>query len=229
MNKEGQKGIAELLRELLKERGINPEKLSYATNVPIRFIAALLEDNFKDLPAKPYVRGYLIKIAAVLGIEDEVIMAAYRESTEIRSSGGKDRLPMNRFAIQKINKNFIVGGLIIAGLLIFLSFRINDIIGKPTLQVNLPEDPFSTSEQIIKITGKVSTGDELTLNQEIVYTNPDGTFEKDVTLSPGLNTLEFKATRFLGRETKIVRQIVYEEPQPLIEINPSINQENKTQ
>jgi len=209
----------------LAERGINPEKLSYVTNIPTRFITALLEGNFKELPAKPYVRGYLIKIAAALGVENEVIMGAYRESMEIRSSGGKDRLPMNRFAIQKINKNFVVGTVIVAGLLIFLGLRINDIMGTPTLQVNLSESPSTTTNQTLKITGKMSARDKLTLNQEIVYTNQDGTFQKDVTLSPGLNTFEFDATRFLGRETKIVRQVVYEEPQPVIQDN----QQNKTQ
>ena len=207
----------------MEERGINPEKLSYVTNIPTRFITALLGGNFKELPAKPYVRGYLIKIAVVLGIEEEVIMEAYRESTEIRSSGGKDRLPMNRFAIQKINKNFIVGTVIALGLIIFLGLRINDIMGTPTLQVNLPENPYSTTDQTLKITGRMSAKDKLTLNQEIVYTNQDGTFQKDVTLSPGLNTFEFNATRFLGRETKIVRQVVYEVPQPVIQSNQGSN------
>ena len=98
-------------------------------------------------------------------------------------------------------------------------------MGTPTLQVNLSESPSTTTNQTLKITGKMSARDKLTLNQEIVYTNQDGTFQKDVTLSPGLNTFEFDATRFLGRETKIVRQVVYEEPQPVIQDN----QQNKTQ
>lgn len=224
MNRGGQKGISELLVELLEERGINPEKLSYVTNIPTRFVDALLEGDFKKLPAKPYVRGYLIRIAAALGVADEIIMEAYRESTEIRSSGGKDKLPINRFAIQKINKNFAVGVVVILGLLIFLGLRINDIMGTPTLQVNLSENPSSTTNQTLKITGKVSAKDKLTLNQEIVYTNQDGTFQKDITLSPGLNTFEFDATRFLGRETKIVRQVVYEVPQQAIPDNQSGNQ-----
>ena len=155
------------------------------------------------------------------------------ESTEIRSSGGKDKLPMNRFAIQKINKNFIIVAVVILGLLIFLGLRINDIMGTPTLQVNLPENPFSTNDQTLKIIGKMSAKDKLTLNQEIVYTNRDGTFQKDVTLSPGLNTFEFDATRFLGRETKIVRQVVYEEPQPVTPDNQVVTKittiKNKSQ
>lgn len=208
-----------MLVELLEERDINPEKLSYATNVPIRFITALLEGNFKDLPAKPYVRGYLIKIATALSVANEIVIEAYLESTEIRSSGGKDKLPINRFSIQKMNKNFVVVAVLIVGLLIFLGFRINDIMGTPTLQINLPENPISTTEQTFKITGKISARDKLTLNQEIVYTNEDGSFEKEVTLSLGLNTFEFDAIRFLGREIKIIRRVVYEPPQPIIQNN----------
>ncbi len=219
MNREGQKGISELLEELLKERGISPEKLSYVTNIPIRFVTALLDGDFKKLPAKPYVRGYLIKIAAALGVAEEIIMESYRESAEIKSSGSKDKLPINRFAIQKINKNFIIGAAVALGLLIFLGFRINDIMGTPTLQVNLSENPSTTTNQTLNITGRISAKDKLTLNQEIVYTNQDGTFQKEITLSPGLNTFEFGATRFLGRETKIIRQVVYEASRPVIQNN----------
>lgn len=229
MNREGQKGISDLLEELLEKRGISPEKLSYVTNIPIRFINALLEGNFKKLPAKPYVRGYLIKIAGVLSVDEKIIMDAYRESTEIRSSGGKDKLPINRFAIQKINKNFIIWIAVAFGLLIFLGLRINDIMGTPTLQVNLSENFSTTTNQTLKITGRVSANDKLTINQEIVYANKDGSFEKDITLSPGLNAFEFDVTRFLGREIKISRQVVYEESQPIIPNNQNSNRQNKTQ
>lgn len=211
-NNNESKHISELLSELIEERGISAEKLSLTTNIPHRFITALLDGDFKRLPAKPYVRGYLLKISTVLNVDSALILKSYKDAVEIQASGEKDRLPENRFAIQKINKNFIIVFLILIIAIGFLAFRIKDILGAPTIEVSLPGNTLVTKEKAIKVSGKINPKDRLTLNQEIVYTDEAGKFEKEVNLSPGLNTFELNAKRFLGRETKVVRQIFYEEP-----------------
>ena len=212
MNNNETKHISELLQELMQERNISVDKLALVTNIPRRFVVALLDGDFKRLPAKPYVRGYLTRIAAAMSVEPTTLLKAYKDSTEVRSSGEKDVLPANRFAIEKINKNFIIVFLIIVIIAGFLVWRMKDILGKPSIEVNLPETTLVTQEQVIKISGTINPKDRLTLNQEMIYTDETGKFEKEISLSPGLNTLEFDAKRFLGRETKIVKQILYEEP-----------------
>ena len=210
--------ISELLGQLMQEHGITVEKLAFTTNIPHRFVAALVNGDFKRLPAKPYVGGYLSKIAAALNVDSTVLLKAYKESTEIMRSGENDKLPVNRFAIQNINKNFIIVFLVVILVVGFLSWRMKDILGTPSLRVSLPETTLVSQEQVIKVSGQVSSGDQLTLNREIVYTDEVGVFEKDINLTPGLNTLEFDVKRFLGRETKVIRQIFYEEQlKPIVE------------
>jgi len=212
MNNNETRHISELLQELMQERSISVDKLSLVTNIPRRFVVALLEGDFKRLPAKPYVRGYLARIAAAMSIDPTILLKAYKNSTEVRSSGEKDVLPVNRFAIRKANKNFIIVFLIIVIIAGFLAWRMKDILGKPSIEVGLPETTLVTREQIIRISGTINPKDRLTLNREMIYTDEAGKFEKEVSLSPGLNTLEFNVKRFLGRETKVVKQILYEEP-----------------
>lgn len=202
----------------MQERSVSVDKLALVTNIPSRFIAALIEGDFKRLPAKPYVRGYLIKIATALNVERELLLKTYKETTEMKSSGGKDTLPVNRFAIQRMNKNSVIIVLLIIIIAGFLAFRIKDILGTPSIDVDLPENTLVAKEEIIKVSGNINPKDRLTLNQEIVYTDEAGKFEKEVSLSPGLNTLEFDVKRFLGRETKIIRQIFYEKPVNNIQI-----------
>ena len=38
----------------------------------------------------------------------------------------------------------------------------------------------------------------------------DGKFLKDYNLQPGTNEIEIKAKRFLGKEIKVVREIIYQ-------------------
>ncbi len=212
------KHISELISGLMQERSVNVDKLALVTNIPRRFISALIEGDFKRLPAKPYVRGYLTKIAAALNIEPAFLLKAYKDTTEMKGSGEKDTLPVNRFAIQRINKNFVIVVLLIIIVVGFLTFRMKDILGTPSLEVGLPENTLVTKEEVIKVAGSINPKDRLTLNQEIVYTDEAGKFEKEISLSPGLNTLEFDVKRFLGRETKVIRQIFYEKPVSPIEI-----------
>jgi cytoskeletal protein RodZ len=219
------KNISQLLIELLKERGITVEKLAIITNIPQRFIAALLNGEFKKLPAKPYVRGYLIKIAGVLNVKPEDLLKSYQDTTEITSSGERDRLPVNRFALQRVNNNFLITLFILAAAASFLTWRMKDILGTPTLQLNLPANTLVTQEESLKITGRINPKDRLTINQEIVYTDNTGQFEKTISLSPGLNLLEFNVRRFLGREIKAVRQIYYEANNKTA--TPSIKENNE--
>jgi sorbitol-specific phosphotransferase system component IIA len=92
-------------------------------------------------------------------------------------------------------------------LLVFLGLRLNNILGKPEIEVSLPE---TTSSDTITVTGKIQPGDSLTLNNEVIYADETGRFAKEVQLEPGLNTLEFRAQRHLGRETKIIKRVYYQ-------------------
>jgi len=191
----------------MESKGMDAGKLSDLTDVPQRFIVSLVGGDFKNLPSEPYIRGYLFKIAGVLDADPNFLWRSFRQSSEIHSSGSADLLPANRFSLQRISSKKVWIVLIVLTLLGFLGFRIDSILGKPTLDVTLPE---TTTNQTINVTGKVNPGDTLTLNNEVVYPDERGQFEKEVQLETGLNTLEFRANRFLGRETRIVKQVFYQ-------------------
>ncbi|KKU11503.1 MAG: hypothetical protein UX16_C0013G0008 [Parcubacteria group bacterium GW2011_GWB1_45_7] len=212
------KNISEILTAVMKERRVSVDALSNATDIPKRFIDSLVEGDFNNLPAKPYVRGYLFKIAEALVIDQNVLWQSYKNSTEPTTSGAHDRLPYNRFAFKKIRTSRLVVVFFIVIVLAFVGFRYNDILGRPTIDVSLPE---STSEKTITVSGNVEVRDTLTLNGEVIYPNEEGFFEKRVQLEPGLNTLEFKVKRYLGQESSLIKQVFYQPesiaPEPIIE------------
>lgn len=182
-------------------------KLADLTDVPQRFISSLVSGDFNDLPSEPYIRGYLFKIAGVLEADPNFLWRSFRQSAEIRSSGSRDILPANRFGLKKVSSKkvwIILAALVLVG---FLSFRINSILGKPTLDISLPE---ITASQIVNVTGQVTPGDTLTLNDEVIYPDKSGKFEKKVQLESGPNILKFKVERYLGREITVDKQILYQ-------------------
>jgi len=200
-------GIADALKNLMKSKGIGPQRLASMTDVPKRFIDAILQENFDKLPARPYIRGYLFKISNVLGADNDSLWEIYRTSIEAPSSGESDTLPVNRFAIKKMDSGKVVTILFVVLIVVFFALNLNRIIGKPGVDIVLPE---STNEEILIVTGLVNPDDRLTLNGELIYTDEEGNFSKNVQMEPGLNTLEFRVSRYLGRETKIVKQVFYQ-------------------
>ncbi len=199
--------ITETLEELMSSSGLSNDKLAELTDIPKRFINSLTSGQFDKLPARPYIRGYLFKIAQVLKVDPYALWQNYMRSADVYSSGMQDKLPSNRFAFKKIRAKRIVAIFTIILVLGFAGLRLNDILGKPTLNVSVPE---TTSNEIITINGSVDPGDQLTLNGEVIYPDQNGDFKKDVQLESGINTLSFRVKHYLGKETILIKRVLYQ-------------------
>ncbi len=203
--------LSEILPQLLEARNITLEKLTLSTGVPKRFLTALSQGDLKNLPARPYVHGYLLRIASALDINPEILLEAYRDSARLPSSGTDDLLPKNRFALKPVVWRNALILVITVSILGYLAFELNHVLGIPALTITSPDTDI-VKAGTIRVEGTVTVGDELKLNGEVVYTDERGRFSKEVALDPGLNTMEFSVKRFLGRETKVTKQFFYEAP-----------------
>lgn len=206
---EENKNLSTILLDALRARNLTIEKLAQMTGISERILENLLEEKFDRLPASPYVHGYLIKIASALNLEGEKLWHEYlKRNNAVKSSGAKDRLPVNRFASSSFNKK--MGGIALAILLFgFVGFKLYRFFGPPELVLFNLTDGSVVQESALTLTGTLNPNDKLTLNNEEVYADNNGMFETTVTLSPGLNVLDFKIKKFLGKEYTITKQIFY--------------------
>jgi hypothetical protein len=200
--------LGQILAGILEEKRIAPERLSDLTNISPRYVRALLDDEEKLLPAMPYVRGYLVKIAEALSEDSQRLIDAYLEM-ELARSGAKDTLPLNRFAINKSapgRLKIILGGLAI----VVFAFWLYNFLGIPKIEINLPETTVTAKNPFFIIQGTTGPKETIYINGEKIYVTRDGFFSKEVLLESGLNVFEIKTKRFLGRETKTTREVIYE-------------------
>ena len=211
MNENEEKGLSETLKDQAEAHNMSASKIAEASGVPERYIAALTRGELSSLPPAPYIRGYLLKMASVLGGDGNEWWLKYKKEIATQSSGPLDRLPINRFAIQSVAKKWVIVTLSAAAFLGLLVFRLPDIIGQPMLQLGSFEEEraYEVASPLLILGGSIKPGDKLTVNGEATYVNPDGSFEKEVLLQKGLNTVELKVARFLGKEKKILRQFIF--------------------
>lgn len=208
---EEEKSLQTIFEETLEHKNLDHDKLAHITDIPRRYIIAIQNLELNMLPASPYVRGYLKKICEVLGLNFNDIWKIYEKELKHKTSGAFDKLPINRFAIHKINKKslaFMIVGLI---LLAFFIVNFNAFFAKPALNILNPKETItSTFEPIISLTGGINPQDKLTINDREIITDFYGNFESLYELQPGLNTITFKVKKIFGKENSEIRQIMLE-------------------
>ncbi len=198
--------------ERMKERGLTIRRLAELSGVTAENLLSLSEERFADLPAAPYLRGYLAKIGRVLDFDPAPWWEYFERLKAFRSSGPADELPQNRFTQKPVAK---YGWLVLLGIifLAYFGFQFRHIFGKPTIAVSYPpEGIVRVAQSAARVMGNVEGSTNLSINNEPIPVGTDGTWGKNIVLQLGMNTIEIRASKFLGGETKVVRQILYEPP-----------------
>lgn len=205
--------LKELLREHIEIKGLSSKKIADMTGIPDRYIEMLLQGDTSKLPPSPYVHGYIAKLSGILNFDKDTMWRLYQKESSLTKSGRNDRLPNNRFAVKGISRGWAVGGFVLVALVLFGGYNIYGIIASPELVITVPASDNSTvAQETILLQGKTDPAYVVTVNGSEVYVGKDGLFQKEIQLQEGVNTVEFAARKFLGKETRVLRNIVYVVP-----------------
>lgn len=202
--------FSNFLKDKMRERNLTFKRLSELTGVSVRHLEALSSGNPDRLPSAPYLKGYLLRLGEVLGFDPDEAWREMKKLTDPKSSGESDEPAKNRFSREPIPR-YTIAGIVVLLLLMYAGLRFYKISGMPSLIISSPqENMVVVGENSFLLAGSVSNASELAINSEQVQIQPDGSWQKTVSLQPGINTVEITAKKFLGREAKIIRQIVYQ-------------------
>ncbi|MBS3903286.1 MAG: helix-turn-helix domain-containing protein [Anaplasmataceae bacterium] len=203
--------VALIIQEGLRRKGLSLKKLSDESGIALKHLENITSGNFEKWPAAPYLRSYLLVVGDILGFDGQALWESVREEELTVASGSTDRLPRNRFAFPQLSRNYLIlTGVGVIILVIFL-VRLPSILGTPSLQILFPEEPLTTSSvSPIVVQGQLENGTQVTVNGQTITLQEDGSWNTEIALESGLNTVEIIGSKFLGRETKIIRQIIFD-------------------
>lgn len=197
------------LREKIREYGLSLRKLSEISGISLPHLEQLSAGRFEDLPPAPYLQGYLKKLGGVLGFDGDEWWDKLQKEGVLKTAGAEDLLPKNRFARRPIGKAaWLAAAVLVIGM--YLVFRSPQIFGRPVLTITAPEEGVaSVTDASFVLEGTLAGGDSLSVNGESVPLGRGGAWSATVLLEPGPNPVEIVGRKFLGGETRIVRQIIY--------------------
>jgi len=205
-----EKTFSQILEEALTKHNLTKEKLVELSGIPAKYLYSIIEGNITKLPPTPYIRGYVRRLSETLEIENEDLWKIFQKETNLMIYEQKDKMPENRYSQKPIKKSLAVAGIVIVFLGIFLASRINHLVGKPNLVITFPDTTTLVfNSPTITLKGNVDTASKLLINNERVNIRDDGTWEENLILEPGLNSIEIKSQKLLGKELTIIKQIIY--------------------
>ncbi len=70
--------IGSVLQETRLSKGLTLDSIADETNISVRFLSKLENDDFTGFPGEPYIIGFIRNYADYLGLEAEALVARYR-------------------------------------------------------------------------------------------------------------------------------------------------------
>lgn len=207
-------GVGETLRQAREEIGLSEKEAAENIQAPVSFIHAIERDDFSNLPAMIYARGFLKKYADRLGLDTKEILIEFdycrtadRPDDKELSKKKAWPVPLARFLNQqKITLGFFLATLLAIG--IYFAYELRFVFFGPKLVIESPYGDTVTGQTSIAVLGEVEKEASLVLNGRPLYVNEKGEFKDSALLLPGLNTLEFEARNRLGKTNKVIRYIL---------------------
>lgn len=201
------------MRDARIQKNISLERVEEATKIRIKFLEAIEEDDYTQLPSLSYAKGFIKNYSDFLGLDSRTVLAFFRrQNTDLPKSsilpkGVED--PLNKSAFQLTPGKFLA--VLVAGLvglfLVYLGFQYQGLRRAPTLEVESPTSQMLVTEKRVDVLGRTDPDATVTIQGVSALVRSDGKFFDQVNLDPGVNVITVVATSRFGKTTTVTREV----------------------
>ncbi len=208
------------MRDLRKRKGYSDGKTAKHLNVNLKYLQALEACDYDKLPPDTYVQQILIKYCHFLEINAGTAIAKYQREKKIFDTI-KKKESVNTGKINKLNSftnkilapgtfKYLLIGLLICLVLGYFLWEIYGIISPPNLIITHPRENYISHNPVVEITGQTEKHAEISINDQLILAEQDGTFKAEMNLQKGVNYIKITGQKKYGREKIIYKQIIYD-------------------
>lgn len=179
--------------------------------IPFKYLEALEYGDFSNLPDERFWKPMLKKYCRLLDLDfSEMYLLAKNESRKALPLQHRMRRSYLRAWPRVIRTGLIL--LVVAGVLVFLGIKVNQIFSPPPLEIIQPQDGSIIREQTIKVIGKSRKEAEITINNNPIFVDADGRFETQIDLKKGLNLIKITAKKKYSRIQETDLRVLLSDP-----------------
>lgn len=202
--------VGQLLKEERLKKGFTLEQVEKATRIRARFILALEDDEYSKLPASPYVQGFVKNYGDFLGMRSSTLLALFRRQFAQKQQKDRKIIEEPLTPRWQLTPNKVIAAIVFILILSLFGYfysQYQALHRPPPLLVENPKTDQVTRDETIAVFGTTDTDATLTINHEPVLIKEGGKFFKEISLTPGSNTLVIESTNRVGEKTTQVKNI----------------------
>jgi len=207
------KTIGEILKEERELHRLSIEKLAKKTCIKKKYLIALENNQFDQLPAATFVKGYIKIYSQLFGFDHQPLIALLRRDFK---ESVKGRLVPREFIKPILKKRqswgpatFVVLGLALTfiTLISYVSFQWYILAQPPEIKITSPAEDSLVAARV-SVSGQTDADAIVTVNSQPVALQSDGSFETEVYLPrEGVNTISIESQDRRGKTTLIQRSV----------------------
>lgn len=212
-----QETLGEKLKKIREEQKISYEEVEKRTKIRKRYIKAIESNNFSELPAGVYAKGFVKNYAKLLNLSEAKVLELFEKERgiahnlkEAKNFSKSSKLKSPKFVVTP--KTIIILGILLSSLAVasYIIYEIFILTSSPKLEIISPKDNETITQSFIDIQGKTDAGMEIYINGQKVNTSEDGDFKVNVSLGKGgLNAIKIVSRNPKnGKETEITKSII---------------------
>ncbi len=207
------KTIGEILKEERQQHHLSIDKLAQKTRIKKKYLQALENNQFDQLPAATFVKGYIKIYSQMFGFDYQPLIALLRRDFK---ESVKGQLVPREFIKPLLKKRqlwgpatFIVLGLALTFIILisYVGFQWYELAQPPDLKIISPVKDSLVAARV-SVSGQTDTDAIVTINSQPVALQSDGSFKSEVYLPrEGVNTISIEAQDRRGKITLIQRLV----------------------
>jgi cytoskeletal protein RodZ len=205
-------------QELKKRRQalhLSLTEVEVQTKIRGKFLTSLEAGEYDGLAHDIYSRGFVQHYANFLGLDGALMAARYSAER-----GVPDTAPTHAPSLERPPRLVVTARLaaigvvlvIVVAILGYLLIQLSALAAPPNVTITAPDANQTIIGSVTTVSGHVTPGSDVTIDDVAVISDADGNFSSSVSLQNGLNTIHVTAKSKLGKSNTVGRTVLARVP-----------------
>ena len=210
----GTLAVGQTLKKRRQNLKLSLTEVELATKIRGKFLVKLEGGAYDELGHDIYTKGFVRAYGDYLGLDGRALAKQYlAERGTLPASTVKLTRPRRQRVIMTPKVILGIASILaVAAVIGYLGWQVKALAAAPKIAMTSPASDQVIDGNLIDISGQVTAGADVSVNDSPILTDANGKFSDQLALQDGLNTIRVTARNKLGRVSTLTRNILAHNP-----------------
>ena len=206
--------VGQLLREARLKQNISLDHAEKHTRIRKKYLIALEGNLFDELPGHTYATGFIQNYSDFLGIDSQRTLALFRREQKdtahpVIPKGVREPVESSILTFTPRIAALFISSALLAVFFFYLFFEYRFVALAPSLSLRSPTEEQVVYTKQLRVQGKTDPDANVSINDQAIELQVDGSFAIDMELTPGSNTITIQSENKFGKKVELRRVVEY--------------------